>query len=207
MSNRFKNVRPIQFTITIFAFILIIVHLFWPSVIIDSATLLLVVVAVVPWLIPLFKSLELPGGWKFTFQEQDNLEAKAKAIEQAASMPLPAIRWNKVATLFWLGNDLMWIIDMTYRAAPPEQILQGIENVTQYVKDLGFDDKSSPIRDLTIATTIVKSLVGISPTNDNYLSIVQGHYRTVQQYIQTVKWFMDAMAKTQQSDFKKLRVL
>jgi len=41
-----------------------------------------VVVAVVPWFAPLFKSLEFPGGWKVEFQE---LQKAAIRAEQAGS--------------------------------------------------------------------------------------------------------------------------
>lgn len=33
-------------------------------------------IAIIPWLVPLFKSLEFPGGWKFEFQELEKVEKK-----------------------------------------------------------------------------------------------------------------------------------
>jgi hypothetical protein len=44
--------------------------------------LTLLIVATVPWLAPLFKSLELPGGWKVEFQEL------RKAAQEQASTTL-----------------------------------------------------------------------------------------------------------------------
>lgn len=210
MSERFKAVRRIQYAITIIALIITIVHLIWPLFIIDSTTLFLLAIAVVPWLIPLFKSLELPGGWKFEFQEQEHIEAKAKAtaaeaIEQDTSQAQIEVNWGKVATLFWLGNDLMWIQDMIYRAAPPERVLQGVEIALRYAKDLGFRDNTLPVQYLSLTMTILKPLIGFSPTSEQNRLVLEGHYRTVQQYVQTVKWYIDALAKSQQPDFKKLR--
>lgn len=46
-----------------------LVHLLWPSLAVDAITVTLLAIAVVPWLAPLFKSLELPGGVKVEFQE------------------------------------------------------------------------------------------------------------------------------------------
>lgn len=62
-------VRAIKIIITIVSLAIVVVHLRWPQLKIDSITLTLLVVAAVPWLAQLFKSLELPGGWKFEFQE------------------------------------------------------------------------------------------------------------------------------------------
>jgi len=212
MSDRSKNVKRVQYAISIIAIIVAITHVIWPSISIDSATLFLLAVAIVPWLITIFKSLELPGGWKIEFREYENLDAYAKvtaekAIEQTASSTQTAISWDKVATLFWLGNDLMWIQDMTYRAAPAERILQGVEVAMLYVKDLGFEEKSFPVRNLSLTKMILEPLVSLSPTNEQAKLVLEGHYKTARQYIQTAKWYIDSLAKTKQPDFKKLRVL
>ncbi|MBT4308791.1 MAG: hypothetical protein HOD49_00095 [Anaerolineae bacterium] len=205
MPDRLKNVKRIQIIISVSAIIIVMAHLIWPSLQIDSTTLFLIAIAVIPWLIPLFKSLEFPGGWKVEFQEQEYLDIKEEAIEQAASASQIKINWDMVATLFWLGNDLMWIQDMIYRAASPERILLGVTLAMQYANDLGFDEKSLPIRNLSLSKVILESLVGFIPANEQNRSVLEGHYGTVQQYIQGVKWYIDALAKIQQPDFKKLR--
>lgn len=75
-----NTVRKIQITITITAIIIAVTHIIWPSLNIDSITMTLVIVAVIPWLAPLFKSVELPGGLKFEFQEQlERVKKEAKA--------------------------------------------------------------------------------------------------------------------------------
>jgi hypothetical protein len=51
------------------AILLAVVHMVRPNLRIDAVTLALVVVAIAPWLAPVFKSVELPGGWKFEYQE------------------------------------------------------------------------------------------------------------------------------------------
>jgi len=71
--------RITQIIITIVALIITGVHLKWPALKIDSITLTLLLVAVVPWLSQIFKSLELPGGWKIEFH--DLQKAKKRADE------------------------------------------------------------------------------------------------------------------------------
>lgn len=56
-----------------------VAHAAWPSLAIDAITLFSLVVAVIPWLQPLFKSVELPGGLKVEFQEVKQASEKAKA--------------------------------------------------------------------------------------------------------------------------------
>jgi hypothetical protein len=127
----------------------------------------------------------------------------AEQIESATPFPINTANWSKVATLFWLSNDLMWIQDMTYRFAPPERVLQGINHVLQYVDELCFPSDKSPQRDLLVAKTILESLVGLMPSTDEKKSLLEGHYRSVRQYVETVKWYIAALAEAQQPGFKK----
>ena len=60
----------------------------WPSLAIDAITLVLLMLAVVPWLAPIFKSLELPGGWKFEFQDLQRASDRAEAAGLLASQPV-----------------------------------------------------------------------------------------------------------------------
>jgi len=51
--------------------------MYYPSIKVDSITLGLLVVAVLPWLAPIFKTVELPGGMKFELQDFKEIEEKA----------------------------------------------------------------------------------------------------------------------------------
>jgi hypothetical protein len=85
--------RKIQFSITIAAIIFVAVHLIWPNLAIDAVTLTLIIVAILPWLAPLFKSVELPGVVKVEFQDLQQAREKAdragllSAPADAASLP------------------------------------------------------------------------------------------------------------------------
>lgn len=71
------DIALLRRVVTLGALGLALTHLLWPSLAIDSVTLVLVALAIVPWLAPLFKSLELPGGWKIQFHDLQKVEAKA----------------------------------------------------------------------------------------------------------------------------------
>lgn len=63
--------------VSISAVLLVIGHLSFPNIKLDAVTLILIVVAILPWLTPLFKSVELPGGFKVEFQEFEKVKEKA----------------------------------------------------------------------------------------------------------------------------------
>ena len=69
--------------ISVGALVLVIVHLVWPDLRIDGVTLALLAVAALPWLAPIFKSIELPGGWKFEYQEvQRQVREVARRVDE-----------------------------------------------------------------------------------------------------------------------------
>jgi hypothetical protein len=72
------NVRLIQFVITFGALSVALIHTYAPGLTIDGTTVSLLAIAVLPWLAPLFKAIELPGGVKIQFQDFINVEAKAE---------------------------------------------------------------------------------------------------------------------------------
>jgi len=62
-----------------------VVHVVWPSLRIDNTTVLLLVVAVSPWLGELFSSIELPGGAKLEYrrleQRMDEADVRAALLD------------------------------------------------------------------------------------------------------------------------------
>lgn len=65
--------------ITLVAAIFVVVRLIWPDLKIDSITIGLFIVAILPWLAPLIQSAKLPGGWEITFRD---VQAAAKKATQ-----------------------------------------------------------------------------------------------------------------------------
>jgi hypothetical protein len=78
------SARKVQYTITLGALLLALTHLLWPSLTIDAITLTLVVIAIVPWLAPLIKSLKLPWGVEVEFKD---LEETKVRLEETGLLP------------------------------------------------------------------------------------------------------------------------
>jgi hypothetical protein len=56
------SIRPIQFGITFGALSIALVHTYAPDFSIDGTIVSFIAIAVLPWLTPLFKAFEFPGG-------------------------------------------------------------------------------------------------------------------------------------------------
>lgn len=88
--NEASSLKRLRKIVTLSALGLALGHLIWPGLAIDGITLALIVIAILPWLAPLVKSLELPGGWKLEFQELQKAASRAETAgllapqEQAA---------------------------------------------------------------------------------------------------------------------------
>ena len=85
--------------ITLSAIVIIVAHLIWPALAIDGITLALITIAIIPWLAPLFKSVELPGGWKVEFQELQ----KAKDDADKAGLLAPTSDVDKTPRYSFLS--------------------------------------------------------------------------------------------------------
>lgn len=70
--------RKTQIFITIFAVCVGLTHLLFPDLHIDAIFITLIIIAIIPWLEPLLKSVELPGGLKVEFQDLKKIEDEAK---------------------------------------------------------------------------------------------------------------------------------
>ncbi len=69
MQKESTQIKVISVVITIMALIAIIAHIMKPDMMIDDITLWLIAIAIVPWIVPLIKSIEW-GGTKIEFQER-----------------------------------------------------------------------------------------------------------------------------------------
>lgn len=82
--------------VTLGALLLALLHLLCPTLAIDGVTLALLVIALVPWLAPIFKSLEFPGGWKVEFKE----------LQKAAQDQISTTLHQTVATVItWVQSQ------------------------------------------------------------------------------------------------------
>ena len=81
-----RQVAVLRSLVTLVALLLALSHLIWPTLAIDTVTLVLLVIAIIPWLAPLFKSLEFPGGWKVEFQELQKAAQRAELDRPTMSL-------------------------------------------------------------------------------------------------------------------------
>lgn len=72
------KLRYLQFGITAVALLVAFAHLVLPKLTIDAITVTLFFIALIPWLAPLFKSLEFPGGLKVEFQDFERAQDEAE---------------------------------------------------------------------------------------------------------------------------------
>ena len=83
------DVARLRSWVTLGALAIALAHIVFPKLAIDAVALVLIVVAVVPWLAPLFKSVQIPGGWKVEFQELQDVAAKAGDAGLLSHAPPP----------------------------------------------------------------------------------------------------------------------
>ena len=82
--------RRLQVAITFVSAIFLLAHLRWPTLQIDAIAIVLLVLCFIPWLGNLFKSLEMPGGWKIDFNENRFIKDTEVAEESGLLVPQSA---------------------------------------------------------------------------------------------------------------------
>jgi hypothetical protein len=103
-----KKLTLLRATITGVAGVAIAARLIWPELRIDALTLGLLILAALPWMVPLVKSAEFPGGWKVEFRD---IAAAVKSAEQirldepAAPAPKPGEERPPLSYLDILEQD------------------------------------------------------------------------------------------------------
>jgi hypothetical protein len=89
--------RATQFGISILAGTILIIHLLAPSFSVDAITISLLIIGIVPWLAPLIKSFELPGGLKVEFSEDAKKGVEDRA-EESGLLSTPILGAEPQAT-------------------------------------------------------------------------------------------------------------
>ncbi len=82
------RLRYVRIIISGVAVVIALVHVLFPTVQIDTTTLVLLVIAGLPWLAPILKSVELPGGFKLEFQELQKAKEEAGRAGLLESAPV-----------------------------------------------------------------------------------------------------------------------
>lgn len=66
-----------RISLSVIALFGLVARLIWPELKIDAVTLGLLILAVLPWLSPVYESLEFPGGWKAKFRDLEGRQMRS----------------------------------------------------------------------------------------------------------------------------------
>ena len=121
------------------ALILAFLHLFSPNINIDGMTLGLLIVAMLPWLGPIFKSIELPGGIKLELREEirqlDN-KLTSQMREEGEKRREMAERVQQIEQIVFKGAQIAPNIQ--------ENITHTLEKFDIYLRSLGAEYEPFP---------------------------------------------------------------
>jgi len=82
------NYYKLSLGISLIAGILAIIHMFTPGIAIDGVTLVLIIIAFIPWLAPILKTLEVPG-LKVEFKDWEDFIKRTEQSEFISVTPHP----------------------------------------------------------------------------------------------------------------------
>ena len=75
---------PLRIGVSVVSLALVAIHLIFPAIVLDGVTLALTLIALLPWLQPIFKTVKLPGGIELTLQDmKQEIQAAAGAAQSA----------------------------------------------------------------------------------------------------------------------------
>ncbi len=89
--------ETLRLFITAAALLVALAHLIFPSVTIDFVTVVLLLVAVLPWIAPIVKSVELPGGFKIQLQDVKDAAKELLRVDAVVQPPAGEIRMEASA--------------------------------------------------------------------------------------------------------------
>jgi hypothetical protein len=128
------------------------------------------------------------------FDEPRTLEAAIEKLPGADPRQIgarPDIKWENVANLYWLGNDLTWTSWKVNSGAPKERILHGLTQSYHHISELGLAD-SDPGRLLSTIRSQAESTP--EPLNQQWRTDFGGKLSDVNKGVSD-------LAKSQQSGF------
>jgi hypothetical protein len=79
-----KQHRALKLAISVVALAALLIRIIWPDLKLDVVSLGLLLLALLPWAVPLVKSAKLPGGIEITFQDVQSAGAKVTMASPSA---------------------------------------------------------------------------------------------------------------------------
>ncbi len=159
--------KPLRYAVTLGALLVAAARIYWPELKIDGVTLGLLGIALLPWLQPLLKSIELPGGLKLEMQDYEQSisdtpppgqQAPVAAVAPAAQQPYDAAARMKVLATLWRYQQQLF---------PEEPAKRWTFAVGPTAPDFAFYLRG-------IAQLVSEGLIAILPQNQHCLLTNEG---------------------------------
>src|SRR5439155_8130082 len=83
--------KKLRSTISLVCLALGMVHYVCPAFSLDTTSIILLVIAIAPWLAPVIKSVELPGGFKIEVQDIKSATDKVTSATSIPTEPVPPV--------------------------------------------------------------------------------------------------------------------
>jgi hypothetical protein len=58
--------------------------------------------------------------------------------DASSSVSQAGLLVSKTGSIYWLGHDIMWVVDALLRGAPVDYVRHGLVQVTHHVKEIGL---------------------------------------------------------------------
>jgi hypothetical protein len=84
----------------------------------------------------------LPGGAELSFgkTKADNPTQRTQPAPEAGTLAHGL--WTKAGSVYWLGHDIMWTIDVVLRSAQRETINHGLTQSVHHLREIGLGDST-----------------------------------------------------------------
>jgi hypothetical protein len=167
--------------VTVGALVIAVVHAIWPSLTIDTVTIALVVIAILPWLAPMLKSVEIAGN-KFEFREElDKVTSQmqdANLLPQNSSTPPPSSTtasimapYDPILELSNLRREIETRLVKIAESRGMETYRYGPNQLTRNLTEKGvFTPKESfALQDfITVINRVIRNKLEIDPADAKY---------------------------------------
>ena len=85
---------------------------------------------------------KLPGGAELSFGNPTADVPGESPFTSAGPEQATAPELDKIGSIYWLGHDIMWTIDVLLRNASPEVILHGLRSSLHHLQQAGLKETS-----------------------------------------------------------------
>jgi hypothetical protein len=145
----------LRIIVSLAAIALLLGHSFYPRVRVDTAGVCLLVVAVIPWLSPIFESIEV-AGLKLELREvKENLADATQRTDEAQSSANIALSKS-------LAANLRATTQLPVRAISEEEANAQVDRLLNKYVEIRARESAGPVRTLNF-TNIVSDLVRVLP--------------------------------------------